>query len=115
MATLRDLLRAQPRAVGIEAAYFVSIALTHLLTRGRLLHKMGLEEAVHYRKPAHDLAMEMVSALERIEGVEIAKLSLETRMGYALGLAELIVDTGDTHRASAADVEAALRELQAAI
>jgi len=80
-----------------------------------LLHKMGLEEAVPYRKPAHELALEMVSAIERIEGAEIAKLSLETRMGYALRLAELIVDTGNTDRASAADVDAALRELQAAI
>lgn len=114
-ATLRNLLRAQPRAVGIEAAYFVSIALTHLLTRARLLHKMGLEEAVPYRKPAHELAMKIVSAIERIEGAEIAKLSRETRLGYALRLAELIVDTGNTDRASAADVEAALRELQAAI
>jgi hypothetical protein len=114
-ATLRDLLRAQPRAVGVEAAYFVSVALTHLLTRARLLHKMGLEEAVPYRKPAHELAMEMVSAIEQIEGTEIAKLPLETRMGYAIRLAELIVDTGNTDRASAKDVEAALRELQAAI
>jgi hypothetical protein len=114
-AILRDLLRTQPRAVGVEAAYFVSIALTHLLTRARLLYKMALEEALPYRKPAHELAMEMVSAIEQIEGTEIAELSLETRMGYALRLAELIVDTGNTDRASAAEVEAALQELQSAI
>jgi hypothetical protein len=111
VAPLLDLLRAQPRAVAVEAAYFLGIAMSHLLTRARLLDRMGAEEAVPYRKPALDLAMEMVSAIERIEGAEIAKLSLKT----ASQLAELIFDTGDTDRANAADVDAALRELQATI
>jgi|HubBroStandDraft_5_1064220.scaffolds.fasta_scaffold1177138_1 hypothetical protein len=115
VAPLLDLLRAQPRAVAVEAAYFLGIAMSHLLTRARLLDRMGAEEAVPYRKPALDLAMEMVSAIERIEGAEIAKLSLKTRMAYASQLAELIFDTGDTDRANAAHVDAALRELQATI
>ena len=115
MAPLLALLKGRPRVVAIEAVYFVCITLSHLLTRKRLLSKMGIEETVPGRKPAHELAIEIVSEIERIEGGEITQLSAETRMGYALRLADLIVDTGDTDGASPADVEAALRELEAAL
>jgi hypothetical protein len=115
ISSLVGRLSGQPRVVAVEAAYWLSIAMTHSLSQKRLLERVEAEVTVPYREQALQLAVEMAREIERIEGKEIAKLPADVRLGYATRFANLILVTGDTEQASATDVDATLQELQAAI